>query len=276
MHQIVPKASRVAGPVQPLVPDETETARARVPAASSPAVSPALACPHTGVACPALTALFAPLAPAGDEAREWVQKLAPCPHCRTEFAAGRDRLRHVRLGQREREILLGAASGVPFAVTEPGMTRSLSAARRRAALSITKAGLVAPATVPAEPRPGATRHARATVTLTPLGRYVLAAYGRFIEAGKPVRWTRPARRAELPGADPIDLKDEVMTRTRGALRETLDELKGVLMAAVARPHRDPALLDSVTRHLEQKANVLRAVLEPAIVTQGLRAVPTGR
>jgi hypothetical protein len=262
MHQIVPKASLVAGSVHPLVPDAPE------PLETS---SPAVACRHTGAACPALTALLGRLAPAGDEAAAWVQKLAPCTFCQVDFAAGRDKLRHVRLGQREREILLGAAAASAFAVTEPGMTRSLSAARRRAALSVTKAGLVAPVAASREPvKPGSTRHARATVALTPLGRYVLAAYGRYILAGKPVRWTRPARRVALPGRDPAQLLDEAMTLTRNALRETLDDLKGVLMAAVARPLRDPAMLDSVTRHLEQKANVLRAVLEPAAAPLGQR------
>ena len=59
-----------------------------------------------------------------------------------------------------------------------------------------------------------------------------------------------------------------MARTHSALRDTLDELKGVLIAAIARPQKNPDLLDSVTRHLERKATLLRAVLEPARIDAG--------
>ena len=224
-----------------------------------------LGCPESGAICPALVALFGPLAPAGDDARAWVQTLAPCAHCRVAFEAGRDRLRRARLGQREREVLLAAAAGGALVLTEPGMSRSVSASRRRAAQTLTRAGLVAP--VPMPPRtggvPGASGSARATVALTALGRYVMAAYGRFLMGGKPVRWTRPARGVALPGRDPAELRDEALARTETALRDTLNELKGVLIAAVTRPQKSPGLLDSVTRHLEQKAALLKAVLAPA-------------
>jgi len=170
----------------------------------------------------------------------------------------------MRLGQREREILLATAAGGVFIVTEPGMSRSASAARRRAALSLGKAGLVAPTPMPQGEGPkGVARPPRATVTLTPLGRYVMAAYGRFLKAGKPVRWTRPARGIALPGNDPSQLRDEALALTESALRDTLAELKRVLLAAIGRPMKDPGLLDSVTRHLEYKATLLKAVLEPA-------------
>lgn len=217
----------------------------------------AFVCRHTGAACPALASLFAPLDPAGPEAREWVQALAPCGFCRVAFEAERDGLRRLRLGQREREILLGASEAGVLVLTERGMARSLSASRRRAAQSLARAGLVTPAS--ALPR---TRSARAAVTLTQLGRYVLAAYGRFLEGGKPVRWTRPATGVNLPGCDPALLRDEALARTHTALRATLEELKGVLVAAIARPPKDPGLLDRLTRHLEQKATLLKAVLEP--------------
>lgn len=250
MHQIVPKAPHVAGPLHHGVPDPGG------PPSEAPS---ALACPHTGAQCPALAALFAPLAPSGDEARAWLQAIAPCSHCRVTFETGRDRLRHVRLGQREREILLAAtAGGGALTLTEPGMSRSLSAARRRAALSLGKAGLVTPSLAPSRGGP-----ARATVALTELGRYVMAAYGRFLAAGKPVRWTRPARGVLLPGRDPCGLRDETLSGAEAALRGTLDELKGVLVAAIGRQLKEPARLDSVTRHLERKATLLKAVLQPA-------------
>lgn len=260
MHHIVPKASNVAGAAHHPVP---------VPAKAPGGVLSSLACPRSGVSCPALAALFGSLAPSGDEAQAWVQSLAPCGHCRVAFESGRDALRHLRLGQREREVLLAASAGGVFVVTEPGMSRSLSAARRRAALSLGKAGLVAPVAMPkGEGPPGVLRPARATVALTELGRYVMAAYGRFLKEGKPVRWTRPSRRIALPGRDPSLLQDEAMARTHSALRDTLDELKGVLIAAIARPQKNPDLLDSVTRHLEHKATLLRAVLEPARIDAG--------
>lgn len=246
MHQIVPKASHVA-----------ESPHRAVPEAG--AAVPALACPRTGTPCPALTALFAPLAPSGEEARAWLLSLAPCDHCRTAFEAGRDGLRRMRLGLREREILLAAATG-PLVVTEAGMTRSLSAARRRAALVLGKAGLVTPCQAPAKTSDGPPR---ATVALSDLGHYVLAAYGRFLKAGKPVRWTRPARGAVLPGRDPAELGDETLARTDAALRATLAELKGVLVAAIGGRLKDPARLDAVTLHLERKATLLKAVLRPA-------------
>lgn len=255
MHQIMPKAPEVADLLHHVVPEAGEQASH---------VSPALTCPKTGAACPALTALFATLAPSGEEARAWLQALAPCSHCRVAFETGRDTLRHVRLGQREREILLATSAGGVFVVTEPGMSRSLSAARRRAALSLGKAGLVVSVPMPQGEGPkGVARPARATVTLTELGRYVMAAYGRFIKAGKPVRWTRPSRRIALPGRDPALLRDETLARTEAALRETLEELKGVLIAAIGRPLKDPGRLDTVTRHLERKATLLKAVLAPS-------------
>jgi len=250
VHQIVPKASGVAEVLHHDVP-----ALDRLPGP----VPTALACPHSGAPCPALTALFASLAPAGEEANAWIQALAPCGNCRVAFEAARDKLRHLRLGQREREILLAAAAGGPLTVTEPGMSRSLSAARRRAALSLGKAGLVASDTG----RKPAGGPQRATVILTAVGRYVMAAYGRFLKAGKPVRWTRPARGVLPPGQDPSALRDEALARTEAALRETLDELKGVLVAAIGRKFKDPERLDSVTRHLERKATLLKAVLQPA-------------
>ncbi|HEX2840831.1 hypothetical protein [Hyphomicrobium sp.] len=254
MHQIVPKAPDVADLSHHLVP-EAPSLRDGAPST--------LACRHTGFTCPALEAIFGALAPSGEEARAWVQNLAPCSKCRVASQSGRDKLRHLRLGQREREILLGAAASDAFTVTEPGMSRSLSAARRRAALSLGKAGLVVSvAKAPASEKTGPRVASRATVALTELGQYVMAAYGRYLETGKPVRWTRPARGVVLPGLEPAGLGDETLARTETALRDTLGELKGVLIAAIARPHTDPGLLDSVTRHLERKATVLKSVLEP--------------
>jgi hypothetical protein len=140
------------------------------------------------------------------------------------------------------------------------MSRSLSAARRRAALSLGNAGLVVPAPAP---KGEGGKPARAAVALTDLGRYVMAAYGRFIREGKPIRWTRPARGVAQPGSDPAELRDETLSRTETALRDTLAELKGVLVAAIARPMKDPERLDTVTRHLERKATLLKSVLAPA-------------
>ncbi len=191
--------------------------------------------------------------------------LAPCGQCRVGFETGRDALRHVRLGQREREILVAATTG-PLTLTEPGMTRSLSAARRRAALSLGKAGLVTPDV--ASSTDGASGPKRATVALTELGNYVMSAYGRYLSAGKPVRWTRPLRGVSLPGHDPASLASEVLTRTETALRDTLTELKGVLLAAIGGRLKDPARLDAVTRHLEQKATLLKSVLEAARPIRG--------
>ncbi|WP_072396202.1 hypothetical protein [Hyphomicrobium sp. CS1GBMeth3] len=255
MHQIVPKASAVADTLHRLVPESPATFPATLNV-----VPAALVCPHTGAACPALSRLFSHLTPAGDDACAWLRALAPCGQCRTAFEGGHDSLRRLRLGQREREILIAAATaGAPLAVTEPGMSRSLSAARRRAALSLSRAGLTAP-------HEGG-RAPRATIVLTELGRYVMSAYGRFITAGKPVRWTRPARGVALPGRDPAELVAETLACTEGALRGTLDELKRVLLAAIGGRFQDPARLDEVTRHLERKATLLRAVLEPQRAAQ---------
>lgn len=256
MHHPMPLASEVADPAQHSVPD----------AAPLPDPAPAaFVCRHTGTPCPALASLFSSLNPTGPEAREWVQALAPCGFCRVAFDAERDSLRRLRLGQREREILLEASRAGVLVLTEPGMARSLSASRRRAAQSLAKAGLVIPATAPSHGR-----STRAAVTLTDFGRYVMAAYGRFLEGGKPVRWTRPAAGVALPGCDPILLRDEALARTHTALRTTLDDLKGVLVAAIAGRAKDPDLLDRVTRHLEQKATLLKAVLEP-LKTRPVRA-----
>lgn len=253
VHQIVPKASGVANALHRMVPEQLPASES----ADGPA-SPALSCPHSSGPCPALTSLFSSLAPSGEDAHAWLRSLAPCAHCRVSFEAGRDGLRHVRLGQREREILIAAAEG-PLILTAPGMSRSLSAARRRAALSLGKAGLVAPPGGGGAAGPGPRR---ATVVLTELGRYVMTAYGRYIVAGKPVRWTRPARGAGLPGCAPSELAGEALQRTEAALRDTLAELKSVLVAAIGGRLKDPARLDAVTLHLERKATLLKAVLQP--------------
>lgn len=255
LQQTLPKASFVAAPLQQHVP---------APAGAPREASPALLCPRTATPCAALTGLFGTLTPAGDEAQAWVQALAPCAHCRVASKHGCDGLRRVRLGQREREVLIAAAESGTFVLTEPGMTRSLSAARRRAAQSLGKAGLVAPVARPAGiATPAGAGPQRATIALTSLGHYVMGAYGRFIRAGKPIRWTRPARGVALPGRDPALLRDEVLASTETALRETLSDLKGVLIAAITKPQKDPLMLDSVTRHLEQKATLLKAVLAPS-------------
>lgn len=242
----------------PFVPAAPEPA-SHDPAPQAGEVPEALLCRYTGRPCPALASLFSGLAPAGPDARAWVQALAPCGQCRVSFEAERDGLRRLRLGQREREILLAASEAQgALVLTERGMSRSVSASRRRAALSLAKSGLVASVTA----TPSGARSTRSAVTLTVLGRYVLAAYGRFLKAGKPVRWTRPARGAELPGSDPHLLRDEALAMTHTALHVTLDELKRVLIAAIARPSKDPGALDRLTRHLEDKATLLKAVLEP--------------
>jgi len=247
----MPRAANVAANAHHSVPSALPS--------TEPISAEPLGCPETGLVCPALAALFGPHAPINAEARNWVLALAPCADCRVAFECGRNSLRHLRLGQREREILTAAEAGA-LAVTEPGMSRSVSAARRRAAQSLGKAGLVASIT-PSLAERG--RSQRATVALTELGRYVMAAYGRYIRAGKPVRWTRPLRGVSFPGRDPAELRDEAMARTQSALRDTLTELKGALVAAISRPLTSPEKLDAITRHLESKASLLRAVLEPS-------------
>jgi hypothetical protein len=278
MHHIVPKAPRVAGPSHPVMPDAM--ADSGLPATAAQPDACGLACPYSGAPCPALAAFFPHFetvaGPDAADIQAFVRSLMPCGQCRVASAAGRDTLRHMRLGQRERDILLAAAAQDALVLTEPGMTRSLSAARRRAALSLGKAGLVAPVVTSAVSGPkdsgnSAKTAPRATIALTPLGRYVMTAYGRFITAGKPVRWTRPARGAVLPGRDPSDLIEATLALTQTALRDTLNELKGVLIAAVGRPLKSPGLLDTLTRHLERKATLLKAVLEPS---RSLAPAPT--
>lgn len=235
-------------------------------AASTPAdaAASALHCPHSGTPCPALVPLFGDRPIAGATAQAWARKLAPCNSCQIDFETQCSALRGLRLGQREREVLLGAARSDTYVVTEAGMTRSLSASRRRAAQSLSKAGLVsAPTEVTAAGRQATqqdSRQPRAAVTLTPLGRYVMAAFGRYIEGGKSVRWTRPAAGVVTPGKDPSQLLDETIARTQTALKETLGDLKRALVAAL-RPVRDPGALDAVTRHLERKVQGLKELLE---------------
>jgi hypothetical protein len=220
-----------------------------------------MACPHAAAPCPALKTLLGHSLVVSEEARAWSRRLAPCASCRIDYGARVRALKGLRLGKREREILIGATAQEVFVVTAPGMTRPVSAARRRAAQTLTRAGLVAGAA--ANGAASSNGQVRAAVALTPLGLYVLAAYGRFIEAAKPVRWDRPRANVPLPGSEPQLLASAVVERTRAELHETLDELKRVLIAAVVRPVRDPGLLDTVTRHLQSKAKGLRDLLEPA-------------
>jgi hypothetical protein len=249
----------------PLATDDAALVHRLVPGAPSQAdgTGTALACPVSGQACPALAAVFGRLEPASDTARGWVMALAPCAQCRVASESRRAALRHVRLGQREREILCAASATEVLVLTQPGMPRSASAARRRAALSLGKAGLVAPV-APSGATHGPVRGpARAAVALTDLGRYVMAAYGRYVTAGKPVRWTRPLKGVAIPGQDPALLAGAALARSETALRDTLSELKGVLVAAVAGRFKDPERLDAVARHLEEKAKLLRDALGPA-------------
>lgn len=256
MHRLVPVAFDDAGGGQ----------RRLSPAAPRAALAPAeaaLACPHLASLCPALAGLIGNSSVVSEEARDWTERVRPCASCRVAMNARRTQLAGLRLGKREREVLLGAARHEVFTVTSPGIGRSASAALRRAAQTLRRAGLLEPAIDPAHPgaaEPG-TASLRAAVTLTPFGRYAMAAFGRFIERGSPVRWTRPKAGVPLPGKDPSDLVDEALALTRAELHRTLDELKRVLLAAIARPVRDPALLDAVTRRLQGKAQGLRDLLE---------------
>lgn len=217
-------------------------------------------CMHSGAPCPALAGLVGHRSTRlSAEALAWSRRLAPCSHCSVALTGG---LKGLRLGKHERAILMGAAAGDLFVVTAPGMTRAVSGARRRAAQTLVREGLVrAHAAEPAPPAPSGLK-GRAAVTMTPFGHYTLAAYGRFIAAGKPVRWDRPRAGVPLPGRSPQALAQEVAERTRAELQGTLDDLKRVLIAAVGRPVRDPRLLDTVTQHLEEKAKGLRDLLEP--------------
>ncbi len=262
MHRSMPVAPNVPGDQHHLVPTpafrgETE------PAADCEAGPDALNCPHSGTPCPALVRLFGNRPIASETAQDWARKLAPCGSCRVDFEAQRAALRGLRLGQREREVLLGAAGSEIYIVTEAGMSRSLSAARRRAAQSLMKSGLVSATADFPEGKSKALpeqRHVRAQVSLTPLGRYVMTAFGRYIQGGKPVRWTRPAAGAMLPGKEPSQLVDETVARTQAALKDTLTDLKSALVAAL-RPVRDRDTLDAVTRHLERKVEGLKELLE---------------
>lgn len=262
MQRLMPVAPNVPGESHHPVPPPRlggETA----PAAYVDPGADALLCPHSGTPCPALTRLFGNRPIASETAQDWARKLAPCSSCRVDFEAQRSALRGLRLGQREREVLLGAAGSDIYIVTEAGMSRSLSAARRRAAQSLMKAGLVSATNDTSEGKSQALAdqsHARAQVSLTPLGRYVMAAFGRFIQGGKPVRWTRPAAGVAVPGKEPSQLIDETVARTQAALRDTLNDLKRALVAAL-RPVRDRDTLDAVTRHLERKVEGLKELLE---------------
>jgi hypothetical protein len=266
MHRLGPAATQVArealNPAPPVALPAAPAA-GQHPAEAHPAqLCAPMACPHTAAPCPALKNLLGHSKLVSEEARAWSQRLAPCSACRIDFAARAGALKGLRLGKREREILAGAAVQEIYVVTAPGMARATSAARRRAAQTLARAGLVGG---PAKSENGAapTAQARAAVALTPLGLYVLAAFGRFIETGKAVRWDRPRAHVPMPGREPQSLAHEVLERTRTELHATLDELKRVLIAAVARPVRDPGLLESVTRHLQSKAKGLRDLLEPA-------------
>ncbi len=266
MHGPHPAATQVAreAPIeaQPAaLPAAPALEQPSTPVAPPPYSAP-MACPHTAAPCPALKNLLGHSRLVSEEARAWSQRLAPCASCRVDYAARAGALRGLRLGKWEREILVGAAAQEVFVVTAPGMARSTSAARRRAAQTLVRAGLVTDA-ARGKNGEGPSGQVRAAVTLSPLGVYVLAAYGRFIVAGKAVRWDRPRAHVAMPGREPQSLAPEVVERTRSELHATLDELKRVLIAAVARPVRDPALLDTVTRHLQSKAKGLRDLLEPA-------------
>ncbi len=72
------------------------------------------------------------------------------------------------------------------------------------------------------------------------------------------RVRRPA--IVLPGREPSQLIDETVARTQAALKDTLNDLKRALVAAL-RPVRDRETLDAVTRHLERKVEGLKELLE---------------
>ena len=268
MQRLVPLPSHVTGEARHLPPPPASscapaTSRAAAAERAAPEVANgARSCPHMADPCPALVSLLGHTGVDSTEARAWIARVRPCESCRVSFEARRASLKGLRLGSREREILAGAAAEEVFVVTAPGMSRSLSAARRRAAQTLTRAGLVG-APPKGDGPGGAPVQARAAVVLTTMGRYVLAAFGRFIEGDKPVRWTRPRAGVALPGREPSALVAEALELARAELHATLVDLKRVLFAAVARPVRDPGLLDSVTRQLQVKAKGLRDLLEPA-------------
>lgn len=246
----------------PVAPNEASQLPHQLPTAPSCASDGGLlACGYRGGPCPALATLFRTAhIEGGEESREWVQKLSPCGSCRVAFESQRAALRGLRLGQRERDILVAATRAPLIDITTADMTRSISAARRRAAQSLIKAGLLAGSSGP---------RGRARAAMTPLGRYVMAAYGRFIETGKPVRWDRPSSKVALPGRAPEELLRETLELTQTALKSTLSELNRVLFAAVARPVKNPSQLSEIADRLEKKAEGLKTLLaaKPALEAQ---------
>lgn len=248
MNRFVP-AAVFAGRSKPAPPAE--------PVAVAEPAGSALDCLHAARPCPALVGLIGNSGSVSAEARDWVRRLQPCASCRVAMEAKRRQLSGLRLGKRERDVLLGASRQEAYVVTAPGLSRAASAALRRAARTLRQAGLVEPAAGTLE-SPGT---GRATVSLTPFGRYMMAAFGRFLERGTAVRWTRAKTGVAIPGREPEALVSEALALTREELARTLDELKRVLIAAIGRPVRDPARLETLTRHLQSKAQGLRDLLE---------------
>ncbi len=200
MHRLVPAAfDDAADREQKLSPASPGAAIAPAPAQA------ALACPHTAVLCPALAGLIGNSSAVGDEAREWAERLRPCASCRVAMGAKRTQLSGLRLGKREREVLLGAARHEVYTVTSPGIGRSASAALRRAAQTLRRAGLLEPAVDPVQGgSPGAGR------LLAPRGRHADAVrplrdggVRALSRAGKPRALDAPQGRGRAAGKRPV-------------------------------------------------------------------------
>ena len=272
MQRLMPVAPNVPGESHHLVPPP-RPAGETAPAAYVEPGPDALLCPHSGTPCPALTRLFGNRPIASETAQDWARKLAPCSSCRVDFEAQRSALRGLRLGQREREVLLGAAGSDIYIVTEAGMSRSLSAARRRAAqFRSSRPGWFRRRPTPRRQGPDASRSKPCQGSSVPDAPWPIC-HGRV----RPLHPRREAGaldaaggRVALPGKEPSQLIDETVARTQAALKDTLNDLKRALVAAL-RPVRDRDTLDAVTRHLERKVEGLKELLEAR--AHGLKARP---
>ncbi len=114
-------------------------------------------------------------------------------------------LRSLRLGRRERQLLLHVAGArrrrgqVQSVALPPLETNAAQSAQRRAAAKLVKAGLIKVVEERRVEREGR-RYWRVRYAIpTPLGRAVATACRRQLEEGRAIRWERmlPAIRAEL-------------------------------------------------------------------------------
>ena len=184
----------------------------------------------------------------------------PCSSCRVA-EAGAKRLAGVKLGRRERRILLDAARaaegprdrpGTPVVIVTDQPERAAREANRRAVRTLVGRGLIETGRNTAGPR------IRRGVRLSPLGGAAVRLLRPDLESGRPIRWERHV-------AEIVALARRDMDWLRERFARTIESAVSfdTLVGAVAGRRGDGDSVEPLPQRAALLGSVLRALATPA-------------